>query len=179
MSFKLKIVFILIVSLFYKEISVAQTKTIWLVRHAEKDLSDPQDINPSLSAEGRKRANDLLVYLRKNKPAVIYSTEYKRSRQTVAGFGREIKLYQPKALKNLAGQVLQSSAHRSVLIVGHSNTVLETIEALGGKPPVKALTDEDYDYIFKLTIKGGVVRTETYQYGEPHRNKNAEKMMMQ
>jgi hypothetical protein len=51
------------------------------------------------------------------------------------------------------------------LVVGHSNTVLEMIEALGGKtnPSIK---DQDYDYLFLLTISAsGKTKVKVMHYG--------------
>jgi hypothetical protein len=51
------------------------------------------------------------------------------------------------------------------LVVGHSNTVLESIEALGGTRPVATINDNEYDYFFVLTQaqdKKVLVRAEKY-----------------
>src|SRR5688572_9324376 len=59
----------------------AQNKTIILVRHAEKvDASR----DPELSAEGRQRAERLRRVIKKYKPGAVYSTDFKRTRDTVS-----------------------------------------------------------------------------------------------
>ena len=60
----------------------AQTKTIILVRHAEKADATSQD--PELSAEGKLRADRLVKVGGKYKPGAFYSTNFKRTRDTLA-----------------------------------------------------------------------------------------------
>ena len=57
-------------------------KTIVLVRHAEKDTSVANNPDPELSAEGRERAIKLMNFVKRYKPHEIFSTNYKRTRQT-------------------------------------------------------------------------------------------------
>jgi hypothetical protein len=47
---------------------------------------------------------------------------------------------------------LKDNKGKNALIVGHSNTVLETIEALVEKRPFEAISDQDYDYLFQVSI---------------------------
>ena len=61
-----------------------------------------------------------------------------------------------------------------MLIVGHSNTVLETIEALGGTRPVAQLSDDDYDYLFKVVLADGKpTQVNIFHFGQFHRGGNA------
>src|SRR5436190_16889706 len=57
-----------------------QITTVILLRHAEKGVeSDDPDLNPA----GKKRAESLVELLKKTKIDAIYSTPYKRTRNTV------------------------------------------------------------------------------------------------
>jgi c-di-AMP phosphodiesterase-like protein len=42
---------------------------------------------------------------------------------------------------------------KTVLIVGHSNTILESIEAAGALKPFASVGDNDYDNLFLVTLK--------------------------
>jgi phosphohistidine phosphatase SixA len=155
-------------------IASAQKTTVWIVRHAEKDTAYVNRQDPDLTATGQQRALDLAAYLQ-NEPVVkIYSTDTKRTRHTAKHVKAPLEIYNPKNLTGLLDLITQNANGKSVLIVGHSNTVLETIEALGGKRPVPLLTDDDYDYIFKIELeasKSAVVSF--YHFGQVHRGGTA------
>lgn len=161
------IVFIVLMNI--SILAYTQHTTIWIVRHAEKDTSAAQKRDPELTQIGKQRALDLAAYLKGQEPDMIFSTNTKRTRQTAAHFTARVNTYDPSLIKEFAQRLLDFQKGKKILIVGHSNTVLETIEALGGARPVKQLTDDDYDYIFKiiLTAEGGIV-TKAEHYGAKH-----------
>ncbi len=147
--------------------------TVYIVRHAEKDVTDPKNPDPELSIEGQERAKSLAAKLRKEKFAAVFSTKYKRTTQTgslVAKRGNlTIEYYNPTDPKALAELVKAKFKGRKVLIVGHSNTVLELAEAFGVSRPLSALTDGDYDFLFKLNIdQAGYATIVTQNYGKSH-----------
>lgn len=151
-------------------IASAQKTTAWIVRHAEKDTAFVNRQDPDLTATGQQRAFDLAAYLQ-NEPVVkVYSTDTKRTKQTAKHVKVPLEMYNPKSLTGFLELITQNANGKSVLIVGHSNTVLETIEALGGKRPVTQLTDDDYDYIFKVEIEAGKPAVVSfYHFGQVHR----------
>jgi hypothetical protein len=50
--------------------------------------------------------------------------------------------------------------------VGHSNTLLPLVQALGGQTSITAIRDHDYRYLFRLSIDGQNVKTEELTYGQ-------------
>lgn len=162
-----KLFVLLALTLLFINIVSAQTTTVWVVRHAEKDKSNPQDNNPSLSDEGRIRAGDLATYLKKVTFDVAFATPTKRTHQTLDSLVIP-KVVDYKDIKSLVDSIKTNYVGKNVIIAGHSNTVLEIIEAFGGKKPKEELTDDDYDYIFELSVKGDKARVKMDQYGRPH-----------
>ncbi len=130
--------------------------TIWVVRHAEKATDDAED--PSLSDQGRARAEALAVRLEGEGIDAIFSSPYRRTRSTAEPLaeriGQEIRRYEAKDFAGLRERLLGEFRGKEVLVVGHSNTVLPIIEALGARRPVEALSDGDYDYLFKVSVPG-------------------------
>ncbi len=131
---------------------------VYIVRHGEKGTNSATD--PDLSAAGQARALTLRDSLQNDSLAAIYTTNYKRTRQTVAPTASAKNLTPivytptiPAGLNALATKILNENLNKKVLIVGHSNTVLETIEALGATRPIAEVTDNDYNYFFKVTLK--------------------------
>jgi 2,3-bisphosphoglycerate-dependent phosphoglycerate mutase len=144
---------------------VAQKKTIILVRHAEK-VDASQD--PELSTEGKQRAERLAKVIKKYKPGAIYSTDYKRTRDTVAPMAarRDLKIqsYDPKKPEVVIDAMMKSKTKR-FLVVGHSNTIPGLANLLGKKELFKNLDDSEYGAIWIVRIKdGATVKTEVIPY---------------
>lgn len=154
-------------TLLFVHVLSAQTTNVWVVRHAEKDKSNPQDTNPNLSDEGRIRAGDLATYLKKVKFDAAFATPTKRTHQTLDSLVIQ-KVIDYKDIKSLVDSIKTNYVGKTVIVAGHSNTVLEIIEALGGKRPKEELTDDDYDYIFELSVKEDKARVKIDQFGRPH-----------
>jgi phosphohistidine phosphatase SixA len=122
--------------------------SIYLVRHAEK-LNDKKD--PSLTACGKMRAEQLASMLSKAPIEKIYSTQYKRTLQTAAPIATfrniSVNSYNPKKLKEFALQLKKNREH--ALVVGHSNTTPMLVELLAHQK-VAPLTELDYQYLYQI-----------------------------
>lgn len=149
----------------------AQT-TIYVVRHAEKATTPGND--PDLSTEGKARATELAKLLKDKKVAAIFTTPYKRTSQTGEPTLQQtglaaLQTYDPSKLPEFAKQVLEQYAGKTILVVGHSNTIIPTLQAFGAEKPFETLDDEDYDFLFKLTISANKkVSLDTKRYGVAH-----------
>jgi 2,3-bisphosphoglycerate-dependent phosphoglycerate mutase len=161
---------VLLLSIFIFSTQVmAQTTTIYLVRHAEKDLSDVNTKDPNLNGLGLQRATDLEKILADKNIAAIFSSNYKRTLQTAAPLAQKIKLepiiYDPSETKLLAEKILREYPGKAVLIVGHSNSILAQTKALGGYPSFTEIKDDDYRNLIRVTINGTDIKTEELKYG--------------
>jgi len=146
----------------------ASTTTVYLVRHAEKITADPQDQDPGLTPEGFKRAEDLKQFLKNEEIDVFFTTPYKRNKMTLTPVaqGRKVLVYEAHDFKNLKERILRDYNGKTVLVVGHSNTLIPLIEAFGGKKPLAEIPDSQYDNIFKLKISAkGKVQVEAQKFG--------------
>jgi broad specificity phosphatase PhoE len=152
-----------------QNVSAQKALKVWVVRHAEKITSNPKDKDPELSSEGSVRAEALLKLLKGEKIDSIFTTNFKRTKLTAFPLadkiGLALKMYNSADQKTFAKQLMANAKGKNILIVGHSNTVLEAIEAFGGVKPMAELKDEDYDYIFLLTIKNGKTEVKVERYG--------------
>jgi broad specificity phosphatase PhoE len=149
--------------------------TIVVVRHAERSTDDPRD--PSLSPAGQQRARDLSIVLRDAGITDIYTTQYKRTRQTAEPYAQQhgISIVErPIAAsssatyaRDLAREILTRSAGKSVLVVGHSNTVPDIVHALSGAA-IPPMTEAEYDHIFVVVIPAsGPARVMQLRFGNP------------
>lgn len=130
--------------------------TIYLVRHAEKQADSP---DPGLTPAGEARALALAERLSEAGLAAIYSSPYRRTRDTAAPVaartGLSVTEYDPRALDVLAGRLREEGL--TALVVGHSNTTPELAAALGAEPgaPIREADEYDRIYVIRLRPDGG------------------------
>ncbi|MFL6466888.1 MAG: SixA phosphatase family protein [Pyrinomonadaceae bacterium] len=144
---------------FFSVEALSQNKVIVLVRHAEKTDGTSQD--PDLSAAGKERAVRLVKKVGKYRPKEIYSTDFKRTRETVQPIATKrhitIQTYDPRDQKVVAGKIL-ASPNKRILVSGHSNTVPALANLLGKKELFKNLDDTEYGAIWVIRIKKGEIQ---------------------
>jgi phosphohistidine phosphatase SixA len=148
--------------------------TVILVRHAEKVTTDPRDPNPGLTAAGEQRARDLARLLRRRHVAAVITTQFARTKLTgrptadaahVAldsmTAGRDVQVHAAE----VAELIRTRYAGKTVLVVGHSNTVPKIIAALGG-PALADICDAAYGNLFTVVIPpAGAPRFTHAHYG--------------
>jgi 2,3-bisphosphoglycerate-dependent phosphoglycerate mutase len=161
--------------------ALAQKTTIWVVRHAEKEASVPGApyTDPNLSQDGEERAIALAKVLKREDIKTIFITQTKRSDQTAKPLAVQAHIL-PRvytdSIKPFAKALLNNFKGTKVLVVGHSNTVMPLLNALGADMPLTKLSEEDFDMIFKVTIKdSGKANLEVYYYGTLHHTSNLPK----
>ena len=123
-------------------------------RHAEKTsaLSDP-----ALSPAGIDRANALALMLTDSGVTAIHSTDYKRTRQTVAPLvertGLATRLYDPVEPEALLRKLLEEGGRH--VIAGHSNTVQEIVQLICGDPVSEIDVNGEFDRLYIVTLRDG------------------------
>ncbi|HYH44274.1 MAG TPA: phosphoglycerate mutase family protein, partial [Thermoanaerobaculia bacterium] len=119
-------------------VSVPGATTVVIVRHAEKaDASE----DPVLSAAGQKRAEALAAALDGAEVGAVYVSQFRRTRLTagplvgrlgLAAQARPVGDDVAASARELATEVLTRQAGKTVLVVGHSNTVPVMVQAFSG-----------------------------------------------
>ena len=127
---------------------------IFLVRHAEKSKDDPKD--PSLTEGGKERAERLKFHLANADIKSIYSTDYKRTKQTIQPLadylGIQPILYNPDLVD--ITDILKQPQEGNIVVAGHSNTTPKLINNLLGTEKYKSLDESIYDRLFLVTKVG-------------------------
>jgi broad specificity phosphatase PhoE len=118
--------------------------------------------DPALTDVGHRRAENLAVVLKSAAVKRVFSSDYKRTRDTAAPLatrlGLEIELYNPKELESLAARLLE--LEENALVVGHSNTTPDLADFMGGDGFTPIADDWEYDRLYLLqTSKDTVKRT--------------------
>jgi broad specificity phosphatase PhoE len=139
-----------------KVIPTDTSTTIYLMRHAEKTKDGTHD--PTLTAEGRERAQILASKLKGENIRAIYSTDYKRTRQTVAPLAEALNIdliiYNPNDLDALKEEILQEYKYgETVVVVGHSNTTPTLVNLLISKKQFKSIDESDYTNLYKVEVQ--------------------------
>ena len=139
--------------------------TLYLVRHAEKQLDGSRD--PGLTDAGKHRAEQLASWLRNRNVMDIWSSDYKRTLGTAKPLlnelGLEVTIYDPRNLVELAEQ-LKSNSHNS-LVVGHSNTTPE-LAGLLCQCAIAEMDESEYDRLIVISIGDGNVHAEALKQGD-------------
>ncbi|GAB2478140.1 SixA phosphatase family protein [Algoriphagus taiwanensis] len=140
-------------------------KTIYIVRHAEKQLSGN---DPELLLVGQVRAKKLAQILQNKDIKHVFSTDYKRTRLTASPTaeqaGLTIQSYDPSNQDALVEQL--RSLEGNILVVGHSNTVSQLANYFVGEGEKYAdLQDVEYDFIYEVTLEksGSSVNRKVYK----------------
>jgi broad specificity phosphatase PhoE len=141
---------------------------IYLVRHAEK-TDEAND--PGLTEAGRQRALELARLLHDAGIGTIYSTEFARTRDTVAPLaeqlGLQIQIYDWQQMQELAASMVRRGGR--YLVVGHSDTTPELVAMLGGEPGPVIDEPGEYDRLYVVSVApDGGVTTKLRRYGEPY-----------
>jgi broad specificity phosphatase PhoE len=149
--------------------AAADRQVIFVVRHAERaaatNQAPPSQVpaghpmmadDPPLSPAGEARAARLATMLASAGIQRIYTTEFKRTRQTAAPLADKLKEQPVMAAAQdpapLVAQLRQGKGN--ALVVGHSNTIPDLLKRLGVKDEVK-IGDDEYDNLFVVIRRVG------------------------
>lgn len=137
---------------------VVNSGDVILVRHAERD--DGQKV---LNDKGKERANRLANILREAGIEAIFSSDYQRTKQTAQPLCELLNLepiiYDAGNLPALVTLIKKDYSGKKILVVGHSNTIPETINAFGITPTLVSLDHHEYSnlYILKYGVDNEVI----------------------
>ncbi|MEA1882683.1 MAG: histidine phosphatase family protein [Candidatus Marinimicrobia bacterium] len=126
-------------------------ESVYLIRHAEKQIIKGEK-DPELTRGGFKRAAALADSLGNIQNGVIYSSEFKRTQQTVnplaATWGTKVNIH---TANDPEGQIQRALKHcgKMVIIAGHSNTVPNLISLFGIEKPV-VIPDDQYGELYLI-----------------------------
>jgi broad specificity phosphatase PhoE len=157
--------------------------TLIFVRHAEAGAGDPR--NPSLTPAGEQRAQTLLKALSSAGVGAVYTSEYARTQQTggvVAAAAGVTPVTVPVSAssaapggampaassieersKEMIARILREQQGKTVLVVGHSNTVPLLVKIASGEA-VDAIADTEFDRMYVVTIRDGVAHVIKARY---------------
>ncbi len=134
----------------------------YLIRHAEKVRVDPENKDPELNEAGQKRAIVWQEYFADLEIDKIFSTNYKRTLQTVLPFSNsselEINIYYPSSINY--EEFLETTSGDNVLIVGHSNTIPSFVNGLIKEETYPDIEDSNNSNLYIVSKCGAEINHE-------------------
>lgn len=157
----MKTICLILITLAMQNLS-AQDKeitTIYLIRHAEKADNSS---NPELSQAGIERAINWAKYFEKTPIDAFYTTLYRRTQQTCATIAttkqKEINFYKPQDLD--LKKLISENKGKTILIVGHSNTIPKHINQLLGQEKYSDIPESDFGNLYIVKAKNNEITSE-------------------
>lgn len=132
--------------------SVADDKeavTIYVVRHADRDGKLDR-----LTETGKQRAEKLKDLMTVFGPAAVFSTDFQRTLQTAQPTAAALKLTVQKYRRSTPDWIdqIKTQYHgKSVLIVGHSNTIVPIANGFGARFEL-TIPEDVYDNLLVITV---------------------------
>ncbi|WP_299212105.1 phosphoglycerate mutase family protein [uncultured Dokdonia sp.] len=132
------------------------TTTYYLIRHAEKDRTDSENRDPSLTEEGLARATNWATIFKDVPFDKVYSTDYTRTKETATPTatqkGLELQTYDPSTLFDANFE--KETKGKTVLVVGHSNTTPMFANAILNEERFQHIDDSNNSNLYIITLIG-------------------------
>jgi len=138
----------------FASVAQAQPPVIFLVRHAERAaVSGHVPSDTGLSREGNARAADLAQALKDAQITAIYTSEYKRTKETAEPLAKSLGI-RPEVIQSDDFRTLIAklkALRGNALVVGHSNTLPQIINALEVRSRV-TVAETEHDNLFMVVM---------------------------
>lgn len=137
-----------------------------LLRHCEKAGGD----DPDLTSRGKTRAKALVNVLEHDQVDAIYSTPFKRTRETVKPLATQrkltVQLVEERDEKKLVAKLIQDHKGKSVVLASHVNVIPDLVSTMGIHEPLH-MDESDYGDMFIVDIDNAGKATLTRErFGE-------------
>jgi broad specificity phosphatase PhoE len=131
------------------------TTRLMFIRHAEKIQYSGMD--PGLTEEGIARAENWAAFFERSGVDAIYSTKTKRTLSTAAPIseatGLDIIVYDARSVD--INKIALVNAGKTIVIVGHSNTIPKMVNTLLGEEKYELIDDNQYGNLYVVTVENG------------------------
>ena len=135
--------------------------TVVFLRHAERTSKFS---NAELTKAGRNRAQRLVAVLDGYQPAALFASDMVRTQRTLEPLARQLglplQIYE-RGRERVLGRVLQERFQgQTVVVCGHSDTLMNLVAALGYREPFPEIADFDRYWVLRVPGQGGEVSLE-------------------
>jgi broad specificity phosphatase PhoE len=136
-----------------------QATTLLFIRHAEKTRDGNAD--PGLTEQGKLRAIHWAEVFKDAGLDAVFSTDTKRTKSTAKPTANEynfdVVVYNTRTIDIV--QFAIDNQGKTILVVGHSNTIPNLVNALLGKEKYSQIEDNNNSNLYVVTIVNGESKT--------------------
>ncbi|WP_282161804.1 phosphoglycerate mutase family protein [Ulvibacterium marinum] len=140
--------------------------TFYFIRHAEKDRSNPDNVDPELNQKGLGRSMHWAEIFDDVPLDAIYTTDYERATMTAAPTSVKqdilVQYYVPEEID--IEQFKVDNLNKKVLVVGHSNTTPQFVNLMIGEDKYGLMDDYDNGSLYIVQMVNGTVTDMRLQF---------------
>lgn len=139
--------------------------TYYFIRHAEKDQTNPNNLDPKLTSLGVERAVFWANFFSDKSLDMIYSTDFIRTKQTVAPLlsKTNLSLHIYQAYQLYSKEFLAETHGKNVLIVGHQISIPQAIKKITGEDRYKKIPIGTYGNLYTIILENDGSTTSTLE----------------
>lgn len=129
--------------------------TYYLIRHAEKKTNDGED--PGINAVGIERAKKWVETLKSVKFDRVFTTNFKRTKQTAKFIAdaNELPMLAYKVNDMYNDGFKFGTKGKTVLLVGHSNTIPMFVNKVLGKEKYPEMKEDNFGNLYIVIVVNG------------------------
>jgi len=158
---KIVLIFVLVLGVFScKDDPIVEdtVTTYYFIRHAEKDRSNPENVDPELTQKGLGRAMHWAEIMDDVAIDAIYTTDYERTQMTAAPIAVKknltVQIYDPGTID--IAQFKAENLNKKVVVVGHSNTTPDFVNKMIGQEKYDQIDDHQNGSLFIVELVNGI-----------------------
>ena len=140
--------------------------TYYFIRHAEKDLSNPDDVDPELNQSGLGRAMHWAEILNEVPLDAIYTTDFQRTSMTAAPTAVKkditVQYYDPQTID--INQFKADNLNKNVLVVGHSNTIPDFVNKMINESRYYEMDSSDNGSLFIVQLANDIATAQRLHF---------------
>ncbi len=142
----------------------ARDTMVVLLRHAEKTHKGD---TAQLSEAGLRRAACLPPQLMPYQPDALFASNLERTQQTLAPLSKAlsipVQIYARGEERALGQQIMTRYSGKTVVVCGHSDTLVMLVEALGYRAPFAEISGFDHYWLLRVVEGSGTVTLQELQ----------------
>ncbi len=140
--------------------------TVVFLRHAERTSKYS---NAELTKAGRNRAQRLVAVLDGYRPAALFASDMVRTQRTLEPLARQLglplQIYERGRERVLGRVLLERFQGQTVVVCGHSDTLMNLVAALGYGESFPEIGDFDRYWVLRVPAVGSEVSLEERRQG--------------